>query len=162
MTTLREFIAERRTQIRAEIAALRVEGRELKLALEAIDADSDQPATHGGPRPSGRVTIKDRIVEVLREHPAGGSVEEVIAWIIEAQGVTIPRSSLSPQISRLKTEGVVIFNEDKNWQLAQHARADQEAAGGEQCGTTTPPTIFERRPNGTVEPRAQGREAVSG
>ncbi len=162
MTTLRTFITERRAQIRAEIAALRIEGRELKVALDAIDADSSEAPAYGSRRTAGRMTIKDRIVEALKECPEGGSVEKIIAWISKRHGLDIPRSSLSPQISRLKREGIVVFNESKNWQLAEFLRADQEAAGGEKCSSSTPPTIFERRPIGAAQPPAQGREAVSG
>ncbi len=124
MTTLRDFITERQAEIKAEQAALRLESQELKAALEAINATAEQNSENGSRRPSGRATIKDCVVEALREHPGGGSAEEITAWIATAHGLTIPRSSLSPQISRLKAEGVVILNANKDWQLAEHPQYD--------------------------------------
>ncbi len=150
MTTLREFIAERKAEIKTQIGALRTEERELKVALDAIDASADADLG-GSSGAADRTTIKGRIVEALQLHPGGGSTEQVAAWIESKHGVTIPRSSLSPQISRLKKNGVVILNENKNWQLAEFLLADQESAGGAKCKDKTPPTIFERRPNGETE-----------
>lgn len=155
MQTLREFITTRQTEIRTQIAALRAEDQELRIALAAIDTDASPSAPRSSNR--GRVsrqTIKDKIVEVLRAHPEGGTAEAIIEWVQQTHGTEIPRNSLSPQLSRLKQDGAVIRDdESKKWRLIETEQSPEGNAppeGGADAGEDCP--LSDRapeRPGGT-------------
>jgi len=59
------------------------------------------------PAPTGRSTIKDLALEALRAYPVGLDTNQIIAEIKEKHGQDIARSSMSPQLSRLKADGEI-------------------------------------------------------
>ena len=135
MTTLREFIATRQAEIASQMAALKREERELRVALEALDG--------GKPRANGRTrgkrpTLNEMIVTVLRQQgPA--TAEAIIGRIRERYSIHVPKSSMSPQLSRLKREDVVeldIIN--KIWRLAGAGRElpnqNEASVGASEAG----------------------------
>ena len=119
MTTLREFIATRQAELASQLAALKHEERELRIALEALDG--------GKPRANGKVrgerpTLNAMIVTVLRQH-GQATAETVIERIKGQYFVDVPKSSMSPQLSRLKREGIVELDLlDKTWRLASEGQ----------------------------------------
>ncbi len=59
----------------------------------------------GGPTPRASIaTIKEAVVAVLDEAGRGLTALEILPKINERLGVDYPRTSLSPQLSRLKAE----------------------------------------------------------
>ncbi len=118
--TLRDFIAQREAEVRAQIAKMQSELRELQSAKRAIDGAAggkDAPPPSGG-----RATTKDKIRDVLAEHTDGGTADDITKWVKSSFGTEVPRTSMSPQLSRLKSEGVVALDNSTNvWQLAEHA-----------------------------------------
>jgi hypothetical protein len=121
-TTIREFIRQREAQVRKQISALEAELRELAAAREAIDGGkvADVQPTNAQ---AGKRTIKGMIRSVLTDHPEGGVAEHIIEWVQATYGVEVPRSSMSPQLSRLKAEGVLYLDSvTKVWRLAKYAR----------------------------------------
>lgn len=117
--SLREFIRAREADIQKQIESLRSELRDLTLARQAIEGApaSRQPAVQRGVTP----TIKEMILEALEKRPSGGVADQIIEWVKADYGVDVPRSSMSPQLSRLKSDlSVYLHAKTKVWQLPKH------------------------------------------
>ncbi len=101
--SLREFISRREAEIRELRSQLLAELRELKAAKTAIESgDETAPFKSDARR---EPTIKEMIISVLTERRGQGTAEQMISWILEDFGRSVLRSSLSPQMSRLKQDG---------------------------------------------------------
>ena len=78
---------------------------------------------------------------------------ELLEQVNQRQGTTLLRSSLSPQLSRLKDEGVIKLT-DKLWHLPEHSVPENEEPD---------PSLFVEDGPGTSETTpAKDREAGSG
>lgn len=132
-TTLRDFIANREAQVKAQIKALNDELRELKAAKSAIDGSAPD---NGGTSSSSRMTHRDMIVAVLDERPDGGTSDKVIQWVKQAFDVEISKASMSSQLSRAKSDGVVGLEiATKTWRSAKHSTKENEPPeGGSETG----------------------------
>lgn len=120
MTTLRAFILERRSQINREIELLRAELLDLEKAEAALGEILVAPADDKRP-----ATLKGMAIEVLRSHSmAGLTASQILDGIQKRFDLKIERSSLSPQLSRLKKEGI-LAQEGKNWRRV--GTVDKEA-----------------------------------
>lgn len=107
MSAIRAFIAKREKEIREQMRSLRSELDELKAIrktlepnLSAIERSSSPP----GP------TIKDMVKTVLAASPDGLSANAILQAIDGQYQVKIERTSLSPQLSRLRQEGDVVLD----------------------------------------------------
>lgn len=118
MSTLRHFLAAREAEIREQIKLLRAELTELKRAKAAIENPEGLPdeTAEGEVRDSTRVTIKDMVRTVFgRPEAAKGLVAgEVLEAIERSFNVKMERTSLSPQLSRLRESGDVVL-QDGRW-----------------------------------------------
>lgn len=144
MASLREFIVGRRDEIKAQITALKSELRELELAEAAIKTGT--PERLGAPlrtaTMSGKPTIKEMVLDVLN---GGGGAEasEIVELIHNRFGEEIPRSSLSPQLSRLKEDGFLNLD-GRVWTIISDkedrdkSRSSEEIGGGEVRGRALP------------------------
>lgn len=104
-TTLRDFIAGREAEIKEQMKALRTELAELKLAKSALDqTGSGQPQPVA--QPTGP-TIKDMVREILKSDVLGLTSTQILREISERFGRDLERTSLSPQLSRMKQDGEV-------------------------------------------------------
>src|SRR5690606_35067860 len=103
--------------IREQIAALRKEYKEIQ-AAEAAVSNVIGTAVNSRKSASGEPTIKDMVVAVLQERGSGADALEIIDLIKEMYGKEIPRPSMSPQLSRLKTDGVLKLD-GKTWDLVE-------------------------------------------
>lgn len=116
-TTLRDFIANREGEIRDQLKALKAELRELQVAKAALNGQEATPlaAQSSGP------TIKDMARAVLSPDKArdGMTSAEILTAIKAAFDREIDRTSLSPQLSRLKTDGEVGLVGEK-WFSKEH------------------------------------------
>ncbi len=62
--------------------------------------------------------MKEAAVETLKDEGAGMTTNNILKVVNEKLGTSYPRSSLSPQLSRLKSEGIV-YREGDRWILLQ-------------------------------------------
>lgn len=127
MTGIRDFISKRRAELEAKLSALAepiyAELAELDAAEAALapkraqqQADGDQRATD-----ENKMTIKDMVLDVLGVVPSADA-NEVLKYIKQRFGVELARTSLSPQLSRLKGDGKIVLR-GKRWSLAQNNEA---------------------------------------
>ena len=116
-TTLRDFIARRETEIREQQRALKTELRELQLAKAALEGQAET-ATLGSPS----MTIKEMAREVLSGQPNGLNSAGILDGIRKLFNREIERTSLSPQLSRLKEDGELLLENDV-WFTTQHYQA---------------------------------------
>lgn len=120
MTTIQDFIGARRTEIKAQITALRSELQQLDVAASAIASTSSASTSNTKPltkKAVGRsaqaaidnMTIKDMAMEVMKQLAPEVRVSTTALndAIKDRFSHTIARSSLSPQLSRLKSEGKI-------------------------------------------------------
>ena len=105
MTTLRDFISGRETEIKAQMKALRKELGDLKVAKSALELRTTPQGSDG--QVQATRTIKDMIRDVLKSMPNGLTSTEILSKIDESFGRQIERTSLSPQLSRMKDDGEV-------------------------------------------------------
>jgi hypothetical protein len=116
--TLRDFINARESEVKASIKALNDELRELRTAKSAIDGPT--PSTSRAP--NNRMTHRDMIAAVLDERPDGGTSDKVIKWVNEHFDVEISKASMSSQLSRAKSDGVVSLEKStKVWRSKKHS-----------------------------------------
>jgi hypothetical protein len=116
--TLRDFLASREAEIREQIKLLRAELAELKKAKSAIeqpDGASDE-AADAEVRDSGRITIKEMVRTIFaRPEAAQGMVAgEILEAVERTFNTKLERTSLSPQLSRLRESGDVVL-QDGRW-----------------------------------------------
>lgn len=154
--TLREFLEQREQDLIQEIGALRhklvpLEGElaDVRSAKSALAKEQSQQQTLSPlaaaalaqPYPASTaieagspyqlLTMKQLVLKALRERfPKGATANELIEFFWNAWGRTdVVRSSLSPQLSRLKDDGK-ISREGYRWLLVQTEK--NEAPTGDQ------------------------------
>ena len=157
--------------LRSELAGLdEYRLRLLQMLAIAEGSEAEQP-TPDSPTPSpsrglsGKTIALHRAVEnALTRRRAPMKLSELLEEVAKS-GVEV--GGKSPPA----TLGAALRRSDKFqsisgvgwWFQDQEAPSQAEkTAGDDTLGLVSPPASFERRPNGTVEPSAQGREAVSG
>lgn len=91
--------------------------RDLQLAKGAIESTAAAPAS-GGPS----TTIKEMAREVLSGQPDGLNSSGILDGIRKQFGREIERTSLSPQLSRMKDDNEVVLDGDV-WFTAEHYAA---------------------------------------
>lgn len=89
--------------------------REVSQSSSATQSDLFEPARA---RNAGKMTIKDMILIVLNESESGLSAVVILDEINKRWKKDLVRTSLSPQLSRLKQEGRLIYTNQK-WLLAE-------------------------------------------
>ncbi|MEX2299206.1 MAG: hypothetical protein WD715_17450 [Dongiaceae bacterium] len=118
------YIRRRRAELQRELNELAVAERQF-LRSQSIRAQEPvepkpihidtstmfQPIQQRG---ASQVTIKEAVVDVLEKHPVGLTALQLLDKINSEFGLNIRRTSLSPQLSRLKREGA-IFNDRQLW-----------------------------------------------
>jgi hypothetical protein len=126
--TLRDFINAREAEVKAQIRALNDELRELRTAKSAIDGPPAPDAERGA---SNRVTHRDMIIAVLDERPEGGTSDKVIEWVNDKFDTEISQASMSSQLSRAKSDGVLTLEQGtKIWRSAKHTPKENEPPKG--------------------------------
>jgi hypothetical protein len=131
--SLRDFINARESEVKAQIKALNDELRELRTAKSAIDSHS--PSVDERRKPE-RMTHRQMIVEVLDKRPDGGTSDKVIEWVNDDFGVEISQASISSQLSRAKSDGVLTLDmSNKVWRSVKHSVKENEPPeGGSETG----------------------------
>lgn len=114
--TTEEFAKARIKVILKEIKALRGELALLR-GIKKGTAAAKNRAQDAPKRKRSGLTFQDMIVEVLREQPNNGAdAQEILKLILDKFNKQIERSSISPQLSRLKDKGVLSLD-DNVWSL---------------------------------------------
>lgn len=148
MSAIREFIRQRKSEIMRQLTELKDELGELEAAESALSTvkyghvskpqEGRPPSDQGniadekvvGPRavPDSvpKPTIKEMVLEILAVRPKGATAQEIVKFIADRFGQQIERSSLSPQLSRLKHEGRVVLS-GRVWSLPSAEEASTEA-----------------------------------
>jgi hypothetical protein len=132
--SLREFLDRRESEIKEARAALLVELKEIKAAKSAVEAANPNSAPLDRRGASVAVvkldsgpTIKEMILHVLEKRTYSGSSEQISHWIKEDFNRSIERSSLSPQLSRLKQDGKLEYaQESGEWRMTDISDEDSE------------------------------------
>jgi hypothetical protein len=132
-TTLKDFLPQRKAQIKAQMAALKKELQAIQTAEGAIVSDDEEIATVTTQRrKTSKITIKDMIVAVLENKPEGADSFAIIDLIKEKYGKDVPRPSISPQLSRLKTDDGLLGIRGSNWVLLPKKKTASEEAVGDE------------------------------
>ena len=124
--TLEEFIARRLPELDeaekpflVELAAIRLERQQLKRASLAAGFAAKSLAEPDRPRKTRKAqtgTIKEAIVAILAEASMGMTALDLLDKLNARNNSSLLRSSLSPQLSRLKLEGHIMLT-NKLWHL---------------------------------------------
>lgn len=121
-TTLRDFISQREAEIRELQKALKAELKDLQIARAALEAGSppqpQDPSRYGG----ATHTIKDMARYVLEDAPNGYTSSEILQAIHREFGREIDRTSLSPQLSRLKEAQELVLENDRWFTKTNHEK----------------------------------------
>ena len=126
MSTIREFIANRKSDIDVQIKALQRELAECALverALESLSADEEAPKSA---RAGGKTNLKDMVLEVLQSAPNGMAEEPIREAIAARYGVEVAGESLSTMLTRLCAEQALTDN-GFTWSLTP-AKAEPKTA----------------------------------
>lgn len=114
--------------------AAKAEIEEIKRIRAAIKAASGEPERKVRKRSRSVAdgpTFKDMIKAVLSEKGSGAEALEIIDLIKARYGKEIKRTSISPQLSRLKASGDLILD-DKIWMLPQHHETTSRVASPQE------------------------------
>ncbi|MBU1379116.1 MAG: hypothetical protein KKE02_23800 [Alphaproteobacteria bacterium] len=129
-----DYLATRREEIETQMRALRNELNEIRIAEAALSgAPSGRTVMIGarGPTFVRDGTIKDWVMRALSSFENGLETDSVIEAIRKMGGPFVERSSITPQLSRLKAAGLIGQNgrlwrlpteEDKAQHLDLHRR----------------------------------------
>jgi len=114
--------------LRAQLKAINDEKDQLRRAALAAGIEVDAPAGQTisaevslveegdtvkatgvvrSPRRLPEKTIKEAVLDILKPGPKGMTALEILAEINRRYGADYPRTSLSPQLSRLKVQGLI-------------------------------------------------------
>jgi hypothetical protein len=148
--TLPDFIKRRLAELETASEPLRVEFSRIQEALAEIDKERSQlrraldavskeeaqqtalfapeMAAYYGRRPSQK-TMKGTVLDILAEYPEGETAIDILAQVNNRLGTTYLRTSLSPQLSRLKADGLIVL-EGNIWKLAPANSGDAETDKG--------------------------------
>lgn len=167
--TLFSFIMRRRQEIEQTEAALRndlaqVLNEKAQLNRAAMAAGLEYKSTSGsevkkrGPKPR-HGTIKEAVVEILAAAGQGLTAINLLADLNHRNSTTLIRSSLSPQLSRLKDEGLICLT-DGYWHLPGQPPINTKIPEYEEPD----PTLFGQSGSGSSKPvsEAQGVKAAPG
>ena len=129
MSTARDLLLNRRSEINGKIAPLVANIARLKETLAEAQREfaawsgelaQIQSALHAieQTETKNRLTIKQAVLEVLKDHPEGMTALEILSQINTRYfGGDILRTSLSPQLSRLKDNDRKIELRGNKWFL---------------------------------------------
>lgn len=133
MSPTNSYLARQRARLEKEIALLHAELTRIKIAQQAIARLEPSPKNADGVKrvngahshnSSDTKSIKEMVLEVLKEVPEGIKAIDLLESINAVYSVKLERTSLSPQLSRLKKEEK-IFKKGLLW-YPQH----REQKGG--------------------------------
>lgn len=120
--SLRNLLAARRGEIDKQIEVLRAELAEITVAEAAI---GHEPTIEARLK-LRQGSIKEAVIGVLRASPRGLKTDEIIEGL-KNSGMIVMRSSLTPQLSRLKAQGALQLM-NSHWILTSLAEPSSETS----------------------------------
>lgn len=137
MTTLSEFIANRRAEIKEAQAELKRELKELSLAEKAVAGAS--PTVQALVRPRkirnrtarGGPTMREMTLKALEQNPKGMQNSEMIDYFSSQFGKQVKSASLSPLLSRMKNAGDIQMDDEFVWILVKEPSDESEGSKAE-------------------------------
>jgi hypothetical protein len=117
-TSIRKLLAKRKSEILNNIKLLRRELSEIRAMEQALTIQSDDPKNSRNHelRSNQSLTFQDMIMLTLKSTPEGATANELLEMIDGRFNKKIMRSSISPQLSRLKQKGKVTLK-DGMWAI---------------------------------------------
>lgn len=94
------------------------EYKELTKAIETLEKFSTSNHVRTSHFTKSNLTIMEMVVEILKKFPTGLSASNILELIHDRYDNELERTSLSPQLSRLKQRGELSYNNGK-WLLAE-------------------------------------------
>jgi len=113
----KQRLIHQRDQLLREIEALRNKVAGLEMAIALFDEDTVPPAA---PQSRRRTGMKDTVLDLLNEAGTTGLNGAIAVEIAQRRGIHLDRQSVSSLLSRLKTDGAVVY-EDQRYKLKQFA-----------------------------------------
>lgn len=112
-TSIRKLLAKRKSEILNNIKLLRRELSEIRAMEQALTIQSDDPKNSRNPelRSNQSLTFQDMIMLILKSTPEGATANELLEMIDGRFNKKIMRSSISPQLSRLKQKGKITLKD---------------------------------------------------
>lgn len=138
MTSIRDFIALRRAELLEELAAatesiyaelFELDAAEAALGGVHVQHKSELPKQLA---PENKMTIKDMVMSVL-DVVNGADANEILKFIKHRFDVELARTSLSPQLSRLKKEGKIVLR-GKRWSVVRNDEGPAKAGPSRSVG----------------------------
>lgn len=125
---LSDFLARRRSALRAERDLIRRRLFEIEKELTALDAAEDAAKNIlessnksdvyiGSTQINKEKTIIESVLDILKKHENGLIAIDILRELNMGRSHPLERSSLSPQLSRMKARGMVNLV-GSNWVLA--------------------------------------------
>lgn len=114
----KQRLIQQRDQLLREIEALRNKVVGLEMAIALFDEEGVTPSASGSERK--RSGIKGTILDLLNEVGTTGLNAAIAVEIANRRGIHLDRQSVSSLLSRLKTDGAIIY-EDQRYKLKQFA-----------------------------------------
>lgn len=116
MSELRQFIHQRRQTLIHQLRQIEAELNELDRAEDALSYSHESPRHQEELQLHAELdvdpeelTIQQMALYTLAVRRAGGTANEILGYIEHDFGRTLERTSLSPQLSRLRKAGKVLF-----------------------------------------------------
>lgn len=128
--TFADFVVRRKAEIQEQIKALRAELNQLGEAEKLLSLPMSAVRQRVRVTKAGAPTLKEMALEVLRHEPNGADANSILQGVKERFGVDVPRSSMSPQLSRLGQEGRVLLD-GLVWRLAPDEGGEYEKSSRE-------------------------------
>lgn len=112
-TSIRKLLAKRKSEILNNIKVLRRELSEIRAMEQALTIQSDDLKNSKNPEfgSNQSLTFQDMIMLILKNTPEGATANELLEMIDRRFNKKIMRSSISPQLSRLKQKGRVTLKD---------------------------------------------------
>ena len=120
-----EWVREGVPEPSLELAYALMPGAKLLPAhlAQLYSQSDDNPPMSGTLALFANLTIKDLILRALAQHfPSGATASELIDFIANGYGRLIERQSFSPQLSRLKDEGMIVPRDGAKWLLTKEGK----------------------------------------
>lgn len=123
MENLVSYLDKREAEIMAVRSDLAAELKQIRKVRAVIGVESRfvGQSLYGS---KSKLTIKKMIIEILEkrnsQQKGGFTTVGLIRAIEKLYGVDVERSSISPQLSRLKKENKIVIDNDKIWTLKEN------------------------------------------
>lgn len=139
MANIREILATRKAEIKALQAQLKQEMQDILAAEAAMSPSLDgSPVVKMRKGRGSQFTLKDMVINVLREFKTGADALKILELIKEKYGIDVKRESLSPQLSRLKNDDKLLELRGSDWFLLPQKEEAPSGASMAGEGATSP------------------------